>query len=275
MKLDFFNTLITSNNYNQLIIYDSKNGNQLSEIMDADNNREIIFLDKISENKIILKISEIDLFDNINVDLGNKTISNDEPNKIYNDDENLFVNETVKISNRIYYQNDNKESDITWKIFEFEMKGNEIKIKKDYIFDKNIIFLGKINDKLLLLFCKNDNKIVLFDYISYMNCLKLSFNSPVKPIISFPLSNKIELLDFLILNEERYLIQCGLNIKMGFLYVINKIKVAHSPLKNNKDNQNISNDENELINEVVKIISLKKNNFILITKDNSIYNLKN
>ena len=275
LELDSLNALITSNNYNQLIIYDSTNGKQLSEIMGADNNREIIFLDKISENKIILKISEIDLFDSINVDLGNKTISNDEPNNIYNDDENLFENETVKISNRIYYQNDNKESDITWKIFEFEMKGNEIKIKKDYIFDKNIIFLGKINDKLLLLFCKNDNKIVLFDYISYINCLKLSFNSPIKPIISFPLSNKIELLDFLILNEERYLIQCGLNIKMGFLYVINKIKVAHSPLKNNKDNQNISNDENELINEVVKIISLKKNNFILITKDKSIYNLKN
>ena len=108
-----------------------------------------------------------------------------------------------------------------------------------------------------------------------MNFLKFSFNSPIKPIISFPLSNRIESMDFLILNEEGYLIQCGLNMKTGYIYVINKIKVAQSSFKNNMGRENISDNEKDFKNEVVKIINLKKNNFLLITKDNSLYNLKN
>ena len=275
LELDSLNALITSNNYNQLIIYNSKNGKKLSEIMEADNNREIVFLDKISENKIIFKISEINLFESINIDFGRETINKTAFNNIDNEDENLIVNENVKISNGINYESDSNESDITWKIIEFEMKGNEIKIKKEYKLDNGVIYLGKINDKLLLFFNKIDNKVILFDYISYMNFLKFSFNSPIKPIISFPLSNRIESMDFLILNEEGYLIQCGLNMKIGYIYVINKIKVAQSSFKNNMGRENISDNEKDFKNEVVKIINLKKNNFLLITKDNSLYNLKN
>lgn len=270
LEMESFNALIANNNFNQLIIYTSKNGKKL----DIDIKGEIAFIDKISEKKIILQILQTNLLDDLQVDLNRQTISIDvskfsivEPN---------LDEESNTISNSIYINNASNE--ITWIIYEFGMKMNEINIKKNYIFNKEVSYLGKINEQLLLFYNNKENKLILFDSISYVKFMRLPFNSSLKPIVSFPLNSRINFLELLILCEGEYLTQCAMDLKIGFMYVIAKIKIA--PQNINMNISLISNSsigfkgENKIKNNVIKIIKLKNKNFLIITEDNSIYNIK-
>ena len=280
LELDSFNAIITTNNYNQLIIYDFKNSNKL---FDIDNEEEILFIDKISENKIILQINPTNSVDLLNIDLDRETIRD----SLYmrnNDDDFIFdmprnYNSICSISNQ------NETNDVNWKIIEFEMEENILKIKKNHLFEKGENYLGKINNKILLLFNKYKNQLILFDYISYSYNPKFYFNLSLKPIESFPLKHRVDYLDLLLLCEGGYLIQLILDFKKGFIYLVTKIKIYEKNLKvnnislldlnstNSSQKQN-AKKENDNENNIIKVITLTKTNFLIVTKDNLIYNLK-
>ena len=108
--------------------------------------------------------------------------------------------------------------------------------------------------------------------------MRLPFNTSLKPIFSFPLNRRIDYLELLILCEGEYLAQCTMDLKMGFMYVISKIKIAPQNTNMNislSSNSSISQKgENKIRSNIVKIVKFKKNNFLIMTEDNLIYNIK-
>lgn len=270
LEMECFNALIANNNYNQLIIYTSKNGKKV----DTDPGGEIAFFDKIAEKKIILQIQHNNTLDEIHLDINRQTISKD-ISKISIVDPNI-EEELNNISNSICVNN--SSNDITWIIYEFEMKMNEINIKKNYQFNKGISYLGKINEQLLLFYNSLENKLILFDSITYINFMRLPFNASLKPIFSFPLNRRIDYLELLILCEGEYLAQCTMDLKIGFMYVIAKIKIAKQNINMNislNSNSTFSQKgENKTKNNIVKIVKFRNTNFLIMTEDNLIYNIK-
>lgn len=267
LELESLNLLIINNNYNKLIIYDYKKEQKI----DADIGGDLSFIDKISEKKIIFQISQKNLLDDIQLDLARQTISNDILSKSLEDF--TMEEEPSLMTNSVLIQNET--NDYIWKIFEFDIKLKDIKIKKNFVFKKHMNYLGKINEQLLLFFNSLDNKVILFDLIYYVDFMKIPFNSSVKPIISFPLTRRFDYLEFLILCEDGFLTQCAINLKIGFMYIIAKIKVEPQNINTNIA-IDLNNDVNEIDNKnkVIKIIELENINFLIITHDNSIYNLK-
>ena len=271
LELDSFDILIATNNLNQLIYINSKTGNIISNITKSINEKEneILYLDKISDNKIIILFQEINLI-NINLKGNSMSITFED----FEDVGELNNNINNKTLNSIYNQNEN--SDIYWQILEFDMNDNNVEIKKNHLFDKNIKYLGKINDQLILLFNNNLNKIIIFDLISYYNILELPFNQ--NPILCFRLNRRNDLFDFLFICKERYLVQYVINLKIGFYYPIGKIKINE---ENKEDIQLVETNSNvtkgnkeEKTENFVKIILLEKNNFLFMTDEHNVYNLK-
>jgi hypothetical protein len=207
------------------------------------------------------------------LDLARQTISNDILSNS-NLEDITFEEEPSLMNNSISIQNET--NDFVWKILEFDMNLKDIKIKKNFVFKKNMSYLGKINKQLLLFYNSLDDKVILFDLIYYVDFMKIPFNSSVKPIISYPLTRKFDYLEFLILCEGGFLTQCAINLKIGFMYIITKIKVEPQIINLNTALDS-NNDWNEIENKnkVVKIIELENKNFLIITQDSSIYNLKN
>ena len=120
-----------------------------------------------------------------------------------------------------------------------------------------------------------NNLLVIFDINSYSNIIEISFNYPQRPLVSFPMNKRKTLLDIIILLEEGNIIQYTLNLLIGKIYPKARVKInAMNELNNDLYNLNGDNI-NENKNNIVKIINLRKTNFLLITEDNSIYNLKN
>ena len=117
--------------------------------------------------------------------------------------------------------------------------------------------------------------MIIFDINSYSNIIKISFNSIQKPLVSFTMNKRTNLLDILILLEEGNIIQYTLNLIIGEIYPKARVKIncTNSQNINLFDLNDDNNNENK--NNIVKIINLRKTNFLLITEDNSIYNLKN
>ena len=268
LELESLNLLIITDNYNNLIIYDNKNEKKI----DVDIGGDLSFIDKISEKKIIFQISQKNLLDEIQLDLARQTISNDILSNS-NLEDITFEEEPSLMNNSISIQNET--NDFVWKILEFDMNLKDIKIKKNFVFKKNMSYLGKINKQLLLFYNSLDNKVILFDLIYYVDFMKIPFNSSVKPIISYSLTRKFDYLEFLILCEGGFLTQCAINLKIGFMYIITKIKVEPQNINiNNAFDSNNDMNEIENKNKVVKIIELENINFLIITYDNSIYNLK-
>jgi len=270
LEMESFNALIANNNYSQLIVYTSKNGKKL----DTDTGGEIAFFDKIAEKKIILQIQHNNSLNEIYLDINRQTISKD-ISKMSIVDPNV-EEELNNISNSICANN--SSVDTTWIIYEFEMKMNEINIKKNYKFKEGISYMGKINEQLLLFYDSSENKIILFDSVTYINFMRLPFNASLKPIFSFPLNRRIDYLELLILCEGEYLAQCTMDLKIGFMYVIAKIKIAKQNINMNislNSNSTFSQKgENKTKNNVVKIVKFRNTNFLIMTEDNLIYNIK-
>jgi len=262
IEINSMNALITINNLNQIKCYDFKNGKQLLDVKDDISSKEILNIERLSDSKIILYISKKNLFDNIGLDLRSNSII----------DDSSFLNDSFDNENNNIELNKYENKDIEYQIIEFEMKDNKIKIKKNVPFSKEILYLGKINDELILLYNTIEIKIIIYNIISYSMLSKFNFDSSLKPIISFPL-NRTNLKDLLILCENEYLLQCTINSKNDIIYIINKIKINH----NNPVINNIENDKKNEIskNKIVKMIKFNKRNFLFLTQDNSIYNLNN
>ena len=147
--------------------------------------------------------------------------------------------------------------------------------------DRHIDFLGKLNEFLLLLYNNEANRIILFDMNAYSNIIDFPFKSIQKPNVSFTLGKRNDLLDLLLLCEEGFLCQYILNINFGIIYEIAKMKInilnekkyKLVDLDNHNPNENLNDDKNE--NGIIKMVNLSKSSYLIITRDNNIYNLKN
>lgn len=282
LELESLNSILTKNNFNHIIFYDNKNGDELSDITDDINikiEQEILLIDKISENKIIMKISDIFDMSNYEINVERKTINRKSDNLNDDDIDNFILNE---VSYNSFYVKSTKTQNSTLIILEFEREENKIKIKKKYSFEKNINFLGKINEFLLLLYNNETNKMILFDISTYKITIDFLFKSIQKPDVSFTLSKRNdEILDLLLLCEEEFICQYILNIKFGIIYGIAKMKIdilnekiyQLVDLDNRNSKENLNDDKNE--NGIIKIVNLSKSSYLIITRDNNIYNLKN
>ena len=243
LEINELNALLTANSYNHIIFYDFQKGQQISNItkyIDS-KEKEILFFDLLPICKIIIKF--------INA---NDTVINDVT---------LIERCTLAIKNT------NEPQNVYWKILEFEKKDNNIEIKKNYWFNDNINYLGKVNEEFILINDPQLNTLSLFDFYKYSTIFRISFNFILKPIIIFPLYKRDSIYDLLFLFENEYLMQFALNIKKKNINLISKIKINKSKTKNNTQ-------EKEHQNEIMKIVKLTKKNFLLINEDKLIYNLK-
>ena len=254
------NNIFTINGYNQIKIYDFINGKELYKSFSKD---EILFMEKISENKIILQISKNNLMNSLNIDI--------DQNSILLDIDNID-NNTGRFYSEIFLEVDKK--DIFLKIIELEIINNEIKIKNNYQFDIKINYLGKIDDQLILLYNKKESGIILFNINSYESTKKFFINSSLEPTLSFIINKNVDSFELLVLYEGGTLTQCILNSKLNFMNVISKIKIEK--FGNSKLNSKKIEESNQKNNgEIKKIIRFANDNYLLITKGNLIYNLKN
>jgi len=261
-ELGEINALLTTNDYNYIKIYDFDNGKELYKTYLKD---EIIFIQKISENKIIFQMSKNNLMSSVNIDF--------ERNSLFLNIDNISaLNESL--NSEISIKKEDK--DITLKINELEIENNEIKLKNNYTFEIGLNYLGKIDEKLILLFDKLENQIILFDINSYENILKLFFNSSLKPVSSLIINKGIDSFDLLVLFEGDTLAQCVLNSKLKFINLISKLKIEkYKKIEETKTIKLTEEKEQKNNDEIKKIISFEKDNFLIITNDNLIYNLKN
>ena len=267
-EINLLNALIAVNISNDFIFYSFKDGNQLKGITKSiqekrkkEKEKEITYIEKICDNYIITKISN----QSDNLILNNSFFDND------------FSFNRDRYSALVYKP---KEAITLWKIYEFDIKEDKIEIKNQHLFDIDISYLGKINDLCLFLFNKKLNVVILYDFMTYNNILELSFDFFQKPLISFPLSRRTDLLDLLIICEGEYICQYTLNLKVGIIYILSCVKIKESNDKNISllDSymiNNINKEENKISeNKIKKIVNFSKNNFIILTQDDLIYNLK-
>ena len=147
----------------------------------------------------------------------------------------------------------------------------------------DLIYLGKISDENLLFYSKKEKKIIVFDFEIYSDIINLNFSSIYIPINAIALSKRLYLLDLLILCEEGNLIQCALNLNNAAFYILAKIKIYKKNIqfKNLIENTEISRkkdvedeDEEDENEEIIKIVRISKRNYLLINKEDIIYNLK-
>ena len=220
-------------------------------------------MEKISENKIILKISKNNLMNSLNIDI--------DQNSIFLDIDNID-NNTGRFYSEIFLELDKK--DIFLKIIELEIINNEIKIKNNYQFDIKINYLGKIDDQLILLYNKIESLIILFNINSYESIMKLITNSSLEPILSLIINKSVDSFELLVLYEGGTLAQCILNSKLNFMNIISKLKIEK--IGNSKLNIKQTEENNQKKDgEFTKIICFKNDYYLLITKGNLIYTLKN
>jgi desulfoferrodoxin (superoxide reductase-like protein) len=196
VEIGEINALLTTNDYNQIKIYDFENGKELYKNYIKD---EILFMKKISENKIILQISKNNLMSTVNIDLERYSL-------FTNFDSIETLNENI--NSEIHKKED---KDINLSINEFEIINNEIKLKKNFAFEIGINYLGKIDEYLILLYDKLEKQVILFDINTYESVSKLFFNSSLKPITSLVMNKSIDSFDLLVLFEDEMLAQCVLN----------------------------------------------------------------
>ena len=205
IELDCFNVLIASNNLNQLLCINYKNGNEVTDITKNVDDKEIVYIEKISETNIILKLNEFNRLKNTIIE------------KVPKDDN---FNGITPRSN-------------FWKILNFEVGKNNIEKIKKCTFDKNISYLGNLKDFGIILFNNDNNKLIIFDINNYSNISDISSNYIQKPLVSFPLKKRSEFLDILILMEEGNIIQYTLDLVYKQIYQNGRIEI------NNKNKKKI------------------------------------
>ena len=268
IEINLLNAVIAINILNEFLFYNLEDGNLLKEITESfqekrkkqkeeKEEKEITYIDKLCDYYIITKISN-------------------QSDKLSLSESDLCLNKdiySVKVDKPI-------ESNTLWKIYELEVNEDKIAIKNQHLFYENIHYLGKINDFYLLLFNNKLNSIFIFELVSYNNILELSFDSFMKPLFSFPISMRNDLLDLLIVCEEQYICQYTLNLKVGIIYILSCIKIEES----NDENinlldsfmiNNINKEDNKKSEKKIKkIVNFSKDNYIFLTQNNLIYNLK-
>ena len=264
-----FNKLIAINNLNQIIFYDCTKKNILSnksKNYELEEGKEISFADKITDNIIIFHFNSSKDLIELNYETKAFTI-NFEDNNMNNNINTIGFNTNSSLIINNYYNTKKESSENYWKIFEFEINDNVLEIKNSLSFKSNLNYLGKINDKIILLFNKDLKDIILFDLALYSNILEISFNNFQNPLLCFNLNKAKDFFDLLFVNEEGCLAQYSLNVKLGHIHEIEKININR--------NEGLNDNKKEDENNIIKMINLSNNSFLFLTNENYLYKLTN
>ena len=266
MAIDIFslNTLIVINNFNQVILYDCTKENILSDFLkdsEFEEEKEITFIDKISENQIIFHFISSNNLIELNYETKEFSLLQNENTTI----NSIDLNENSSLIFNNHYNIKINKADNYWKIFEFEMKENNVQIKKSHIFKYDLNYLGKINNQSILLFNRNLKKIILFDLASYSKILEIPFKKFNNPLLCYNL-NEIDSLDLLFINEEGCLAQYLLNKNLEILYEIEKINIINKKMKSESKKEDECN--------IIKMINLSNKTFLFLNKEYYLYELK-
>ena len=267
-EIDLFNSLICINNLNDIFFYNySKDITfSISNNNEIEKGKEISFMENISHNIIILQFTNS--YDLIEVNEETKSLTINYKEKLDNNNKNnIDPISSLLINNSL---NPEESSKMYWKIFEFEKKEDNIEIKKIYSFKNDIYYLGKMNKQTIFLFNKVLKKIILFNIVMYSFILEISFKYSYNPLSVFYLNKRNDFSDLLLINEEGYISQISLNMKLGIIHEIDKKQI----IENNNKTQNENKNENSDKNTFVKAINLAKNSFLFFSKGNYIYKLK-
>jgi hypothetical protein len=283
--LDYYNSLIITTNSNEIIIYDllEEKEKNISEEINPNLGKEIMFLEKISDNTIIIKFNQVNLLENVEFDFGRETMR-----------DSLIPNGAFEENNLSFLQRFNsticnleESSKIIWTIICFKDENNKLgKTDKDKnkTFGKNMTYLGKISEEYLLFYNKKEEVLVLFDFEECHEVFSFKFNSQLNPINSMTMSSRSNLLDLLILCEDGYLVQAVINLRVAVFYLLGRTKITIEKgnkdlveAKNSKINENDTKEEEveqEEKTEIVKIIKLAKRNYLLVNNYDQLYNMK-
>ena len=268
LEIDLFNGLICTNNLNEIFFYDYSKDRafNISKNNEIEEGKEISFMDNISCNKIILQFNNS--YDLIELNKETDSLTINCKDKFSNIDHNdICPISSLLINNSL---NPEESSKVFWKIFEFEKKEDNIEIKKSYSFKSDIYYLGKANKQIILLFNKTLKKIILFNALLYSSVLEIPFKYSHNPLSAFYLNKRKDFSDILLINEEGYISQCSLNLKLGIMHEIEKTQI----IENDNKTPIESKIENRVKNCIVKSINLTKNSFLFFSKGNCIYKLK-
>ena len=269
MAFDFqsLNSLLTLNSSNELIFYNAINGETTSNItncLEIEENREISYIDKISENIIILHYQNCSDLLELNKEKRSIVGLDTEENENNNNINSLIIQN--KFPDKIPVEEN-------WRIIEFTKKDNNISIKNNYLFNSNIYYLGKINEKMILLFNNSLRNLNVFNLVSYTNISEISFNYSHNPLISFELNRRRDIYDLLLFCKEEALVHFSLNLTSQKIQLIEEMKF--------EDNNKISNPElkvnnkiKEVENNIVKIINIDHGSLLFLNKEQYIYNLQ-
>ena len=266
------NCLLTLNSSNEIIFYDTITGGIISNItnsLEIEENKEITYIDKISDNIIILHYQNC--FDLLELNIEKNSIAG------LCDKEKDNINDNDDINSLIIQNNfpPKKSIEIYWRIIEFEKKDHKINIKNNYLFNSNNYYLGKINERLILLFNNSLRSLNVFNLNSYTNIFEIPFNYSYNPLISFELNKRKNICDLLFLCKGGNLVQYSLNLKSKKFQLIEEMKFEDkNTTTSNPEIRNNNNKNQEIENDFVKIINLDNNGLLFINKDQFIYNLQ-
>ena len=267
-EIDLFNGLICINNLNNIFCYDYSKDTifNISNNNEIEEEKEISFMENISFNKIILQFNNS--YDLIEINEKTESFTINCIEKFNNNNKNNID----QISSLLINNSSNREepSKKYWEIFEFEKKEKSVEIKKCYKFKGDIYYLGKMNKEAILLFNKTLKKIILFNLVMHSSVLEIPFKYSYNPLSAFYLNTRNEFSDLLLINEEGFISQCSLNMKLGIMHEIEKKQIIENNSKTPIENKN----ENGFKNTFVKTINLTKNSFLFFSKGNCIYKLK-
>ena len=264
IELDCFNILIAINNLNQLLCINYKNRNEITDKTKSIDEKEILYMEKISETKIIIMLYEFNPMNNIDIER-NTLIEKDLKDDIVN-------GISLKSNNEIYIPK--KSKDIYWKILDFDFEKNNIETINNFTFGKNLSYLGKLKEFYILLFDNFSHILIIFDINNYSINYEIPFTYIQKPLVSFEMKYQKNLFDILILMENGNIIQFNLDLSSSQLYQNEIIEINSTNRKNNNYFDLNGDNNNENKDNIVKIIELEKTNYMIITEDNSLYNLK-
>ena len=258
IEIDLFNGLIWINNLNEIFFYDysKEKTSIISKNNEIEEGKEISFVDNISCNKIILQFNNS--YDLIELNAETESLTINCNDKFINIDNNNIGRVSSLLTNNSV--NPEESSKKYWIIFEFENKEDNIEINKSFSFKSDIYYMGKINNQIVLLFNKALKKIILFNVLIYSSVLEIPFKYIHNPLSAFYLNKRKDFYDILLINEEGYITQCSLNMKLGIIHEIEKIQLIE---KDNKTSIE-SETENSFNNIIVKAINLTKNSFLFL-----------
>ena len=192
-SLEQDNFILTCDSNNKLILYD-KSSNKIGDItdcIDAKNNKDIFSLNEIMNNVIYITF---------NRSSSSSSVSSYGRNSIFfNDVEEQNVDLSASRSSI------NFKVEIGTKVIELDE--NTHRIKREHILSATQQVIGSISNRLILIRDDGFNSVILFDAKLFKNVQRFYFEVGEKPIFCSLLNRRNNLIDFVLVSDQMLMFQ--------------------------------------------------------------------